>query len=108
VGIAGRQAYHASKYGMIGLTRSATLEYAARDIRINVVYPGMIETSMVASMKISEAEGMNALMKEVSMGQLGRFGQLDEIASAMLWLGSPDASYVISQALVVDGGYTIH
>lgn len=105
VGIAGRGAYHASKHGVIGLTRSAALEYAARGIRINAVCPGIIETPMVAGMKTSEAEAMNALMKEVP---IGRLGQPEEIASAVLWLCGPGASYVIGHALVVDGGYTIH
>lgn len=105
VGIAGRGAYHASKHGVIGLTKSAALEYAARGIRINAVGPGIIDTPMVAGMKTTEGEAMNELMKEVPIARLGR---PEEIASAVLWLCSPGASYVIGHALVVDGGYTIH
>jgi NAD(P)-dependent dehydrogenase (short-subunit alcohol dehydrogenase family) len=104
VGIAGRGAYHASKHGVLGLTKSAALEYAARGIRVNAVCPGIIDTPMVAGMKTSEAEAMNELMKEVPIARLGR---PEEIAAAVLWLCSPGASYVIGHALVVDGGYTV-
>ena len=105
VGIAGRAAYHASKHGVLGLTKSAALEYAARGIRINAICPGIIDTPMVAGMKTREADAMKELMKEVPITRLGR---PEEIASAVLWLCSSGASYVIGHALVVDGGYTIH
>lgn len=104
VGIAGRAAYHASKHGVIGLTKSAALEYASRGIRINAVCPGIIDTPMVAGMKESEGDAMAELMKQVP---IARLGQPEEIASAVLWLCSPGAAYVIGHALVVDGGYTI-
>jgi NAD(P)-dependent dehydrogenase (short-subunit alcohol dehydrogenase family) len=104
VGIAGRGVYHASKHGVLGLTKSAALEYASRGIRINTVCPGIIETPMVAGMLASEAEAMNKLMKDVPLGRLGR---PEEIAAAVLWLCSPGASFVVGHALVVDGGYTI-
>ena len=103
VGIAGRGVYHASKHGVIGLTKSAALEYAARGIRINAVCPGIIETPMVADMLEREPEAMQELMKEQPIGRLGRS---DEIAAAVLWLCSPGASFVIGHALAVDGGYT--
>ncbi|MHB9838927.1 glucose 1-dehydrogenase [Paraburkholderia terrae] len=103
VGIAGRGVYHASKHGVIGLTKSAALEYAARGVRINAVCPGIIETPMVADMLEREPEAMKELMKEQPIGRLGRS---DEIAAAVLWLCSPGASFVIGHALAVDGGYT--
>ena len=104
VGIAGRGAHHASKHGVLGLTKSAALEYAARGIRTNAVCPGIIDAPMVTGMKASETEAMNPLMKAVP---IGRLGQPEEIAAAVLWLCSPGASYVIGHALVVDGGYTV-
>jgi NAD(P)-dependent dehydrogenase (short-subunit alcohol dehydrogenase family) len=105
VGLPGRAAYHAGKHGVLGLTKSAALEYASRGIRINAVCPGIIDTPMVADMLVSQAEAMNELMKEVPIRRLGR---AEEIASAVLWLCSPGASFVIGHALIVDGGYTIH
>ena len=105
VGIAGRGAYHAAKHGVVGLTKSAALEYASRGIRINAICPGIIETPMVTRMLASEPEEMKELMRDVPIARLGR---TEEIASAVLWLCSPGASFVIGHALVVDGGYTIH
>jgi NAD(P)-dependent dehydrogenase (short-subunit alcohol dehydrogenase family) len=105
VGIAGRGVYHASKHGVLGLTKSAALEYASMGIRINAVCPGIIDTPMVAGMLTTQAEAMKELMKDVPIGRLGR---PEEIAAAVLWLCSPGASFVIGQALAVDGGYTVH
>jgi len=104
VGIAGRGVYHASKHGVLGLTKSASLEYAARGIRINAVCPGTIETPMVSDMLEHQPEEMKEILKAVPIGRLGR---AEEIASAVLWLCSPGASFVIGHALVVDGGYTV-
>ena len=103
VGVSGRAAYHAAKHGVLGLTKSAALEYAARGIRINAVCPGIINTPMVAGMLVGEEEVMKEMMKDVPIGRLGR---ADEIAAAVLWLCSPGASFVVGVALPVDGGYT--
>jgi NAD(P)-dependent dehydrogenase (short-subunit alcohol dehydrogenase family) len=104
IGIAGRAMYHASKHGVIGLTKSAALEYASRGICINAVCPGTIDTPMVADMLAKEPEAMKDILRDQPIGRLGR---PEEIAAAVLWLCSPGASFVIGHALVVDGGYTV-
>ncbi len=105
VGGAGRGTYHAAKHGVIGLTKSAALEYAAKGIRINAVCPGLIDTPMSDQMKAAgQADALNAMLKDVPIGRLGR---AEEIAVAVLWLCSPAASLVVGHALAVDGGYTV-
>jgi NAD(P)-dependent dehydrogenase (short-subunit alcohol dehydrogenase family) len=105
VGLPERAAYHASKHGVIGLTKSAAVEYAPKGIRINAICPGVINTPMVADMLEGQAEAMAEIMRDQPIGRLGR---ADEIAAAVLWLCSPGASFVIGVALPVDGGFTTH
>lgn len=104
VGLPGRAAYHAAKHGVLGLTKSAALEYAGRGIRINAVCPGTISTPMVermvASGDLNEEEAVKLL-------PIGRFGRSEEVAATVVWLCSPAASFIIGQAIAVDGGYTI-
>lgn len=103
-GVPGRSVYHASKHGVLGLTKSTALEYASKGIRINAVCPGIIVTPMVENMLATEAEAMDELMKAVPIGRLAK---AEEVASVVHWLCSPAASYVIGQAIAVDGGYTV-
>jgi NAD(P)-dependent dehydrogenase (short-subunit alcohol dehydrogenase family) len=103
VGLPGRAAYHAAKHGVIGLTRSAALEYAPRGIRINAICPGTIETPMVTDMI---AKGELSVPDAVANQPIGRLGRSEEIAAAVLWLASPASSLVTGVALPVDGGYT--
>src|SRR5213594_4416719 len=106
VGGAERGIYHAAKHGVIGFTKSAALEYAARGIRINAVCPGMIQTPMSDKM-IAEGQGeeLNAMLK--AYVPMGRMGRPEEIADAVLWLSSSAASYVTGQSISIDGGYVM-
>lgn len=94
-------AYSATKHAVIGLTRSAALEYAKRDIRINAVCPGVIETPMAASAQ-DDATIRDIMIRKHATGRLG---QPEEVAAAVLWLCSPAASFIHGHALAVDGGY---
>src|SRR5256886_12416919 len=95
--------YHAAKHGVIGFTKSAALEYAARGIRINAVCPGLIWTPMADQMVAAgQGEALKAMEKSIPMGRVGR---PEEIADAVLWLCSDAASYVTGQSISVDGGF---
>ena len=102
VGLPGRAAYHASKHGVIGLTKSAALDYAAKGVRVNAVCPGCVDTPMGDSID-------PAAMKEFLREQpIGRMGRPEEVAAAVLWLCSSAASFVLGVALPVDGGFVAH
>jgi NAD(P)-dependent dehydrogenase (short-subunit alcohol dehydrogenase family) len=105
VGGAHRASYHASKHGVIGLTTSAALEYAAAGIRINAVCPGVIATPMNADLVATHPDLIKEIMREQPIGRLGR---AEEVAEAVLWLCSPASSFVLGVALPVDGGFTAH
>lgn len=97
-------AYTASKHGVVGLTKSAALEYAKAGIRVNAICPGFIETPMVNNYADSAADLNNRLDDIVPMGRLGK---PEEIAEAVVWLCSDRSSYVTGHALVVDGGLVV-
>lgn len=104
IGFPGMADYVASKHGVIGLTRTAALEYATSGIRVNAVCPGTAHSRMVDEW----IDGDPAAEQQVAgMHPIGRLADPEEIAAAVLWLCSDEASFVAGHSLVVDGGYTI-
>ena len=101
-----RGTYHAAKHGVIGLTKSAALEYATRGIRVNDVCPGMIRTPMSDRM---EAEGQGPALKAMldNFVPMKREGRPEEIATTVLFLCSDAASYITGQSISVDGGFVM-
>src|SRR5438046_6285023 len=104
IGIKGSPAYTAAKHGVIGLTRAAALDYAGQNIRVNAICPGYIATPMMDRFTGGTPEGPEQVVSEEP---IGRMGQPEEIANAVLWLCSDAASFVVGHALVVDGGETV-
>jgi NAD(P)-dependent dehydrogenase (short-subunit alcohol dehydrogenase family) len=102
-GVPGTSAHTASKHAVMGLTRSAALDYAKQGIRINAINPAFIATE--ALHRLNDRMGMTA-DNLASMVPMGRTGQVEEIAQAVVFLCSDDASYITGQPLVIDGGYT--
>ena len=105
VGGAERGSYHAAKHGVLGLTKSAALEYATRGIRVNSVCPGLILTAMTDQMIAGgQKEALDAMVKMIPMA---REGKPDEIADSVLYLCSDKASYITGQSIAVDGGFVM-
>ena len=103
-GFAGGAAYGAAKHGVIGLTRCAALDYAASNIRINAICPGIIDTEMMDRFTGGTDAGRAAV---IAQEPIGRMGHPDEIAAAVAYLCSDDAAFTVGHALVLDGGQTI-
>jgi NAD(P)-dependent dehydrogenase (short-subunit alcohol dehydrogenase family) len=95
-------AYTASKHGVIGLTKTAALDYAQQGIRVNAVCPGVIDTEMVTRFTQGDT---TATAELVGTEPVGRMGTAEEIADAVVWLCSDRASFVTGQAIAVDGGF---
>jgi NAD(P)-dependent dehydrogenase (short-subunit alcohol dehydrogenase family) len=103
-GFAGQAAYCAAKFGVVGLTKAAALDYAPSSIRINAVCPGIVETPMMDRFSGGTPEGRERV---VAQEPVGRMGRPEEIAAAVLWLCSDAAAFVVGHAMVVDGGQTV-
>lgn len=104
-GFPGQAAYIACKHAIIGLTRTAAIDYAVKGIRINAVCPGVIRTPMAEDLIRRNPELETELVRDIPAGRLGK---PEEIANAVLWLCSPQASFVDGHALLVDGAFSIH
>ncbi len=98
-----QSAYTASKFGVLGVTKSAAVDYAPRGIRINAICPGAIDTPMLRGAMEKRGRDPQDVADRLSL--LSRFGTVEEIAGAALWLCSGAASFTIGHALAVDGGY---
>lgn len=108
VGKKGVPAYCASKHGVIGLTKSAALDYATQGIRINAVCPGPTTTPMFDKIVQESGDRARAMLQEVEDSvPMGRLGAADDIAAAVTWLCSDAASFVTGTAMPVDGGFVV-
>jgi NAD(P)-dependent dehydrogenase (short-subunit alcohol dehydrogenase family) len=100
-GVAGGASYAASKHAIIGMTRSAALDYAKQNIRVNAILPGNIETPMMDRFTAGD------LQKAIDLEPVGRLGKSEEIAEAVLWMSSDLGGFVTGSAVVVDGGWSL-
>lgn len=98
----GSAAYAASKHGIVGLTRTAALEYVKQGIRVNAVCPGVIDTPMIDARLAHNPQGIDRYLAAQPIGRLGRS---EEVAQAVLWLCSDAASFVTGHAMAIDGGF---
>jgi len=104
VGFAGAVGYVAAKHGVLGLTKTAAMEYAPQGVRVNVVGPGFISTPLIQELE-NNPEINNML---ISLHPIGRLGKPEEVAELVIWLSSEKASFVTGAYIPVDGGYLTH
>ena len=98
-GFAGSAAYTAAKHGVVGLTKTAALEYSAMGIRINAVGPGFIDTPLLNALDVETKKQL------VALHPIGRLGKSEEVAELIYWLGSDKSSFVTGSYYAIDGGY---
>ena len=103
-GFAGQAAYTAAKHGVVGLTRSAALDYAQSNIRVNAVCSGIIDTPMMQRFSGGTAQGREGV---IAQEPVGRMGKPEEIAAAVVWPCSDVAAFVVGHAMVIDGSQTV-
>ena len=101
IGYPNISAYTASKHGVLGLTKTAALEYAKNNIRVNAVCPGVIRTAMIERFTSNDPQAEKQMAESAPMG---RMGTPEEIADAVVWLCSDEASFVTGHPLIIDGG----
>ena len=101
VGFATAPAYVAAKHGLVGLTRTAALEYSARGVRVNAVGPAFVHTPLIRRLE----ENPETLEQLVALHPIGRLGRPEEVAELVLWLSTERASFVTGAYVPVDGGY---
>jgi NAD(P)-dependent dehydrogenase (short-subunit alcohol dehydrogenase family) len=100
-GVAGGAAYAASKHAIIGMTKSAALDYAKQNIRVNAVLPGNIETPMMDRFTGGD------IQKAIDLEPVGRLGKPEEIAESVLWMSSDLGGFITGSTIVVDGGWSL-
>lgn len=103
-GFKGGAAYGASKFGVVGMTKCAALDYAGSNIRVNAVCPGIIDTPMMDRLTEGTPEGRERV---IAQEPVGRMGTPEEIAATVIWMCSDESSFLVGHALVVDGGQTV-
>jgi len=104
VGFNNASAYVAAKHAVVGMTKAAALEYSSKNIRINAVNPAFIKTPLLEASGMKEGTDMYDML--VGLHPIGRLGEPREVANAVLFMSSDEASFVHGESLMVDGGYT--
>lgn len=104
VGFANAPAYVAAKHGLVGLTKTAAIEYSSKGIRVNTIAPAFIDTPMLERAGLTT--GMEMKEQIIKLHPIGRLGTSREVANAIVWLTSDEASFITGHTLLVDGGYT--